>query len=153
MTDTAASVRTATPAAWVTLLLRVRGLMLSGAFAAIVYGMLTNANRTACPTPTGGLSTAQCETYTLGPSGIVVAAMAIALLAGLGAATRRTDAPAALRALDRTGIVIIAIALGSVVISLVWFWLLPVQQVLDHGGSLWFPFPFGSVTSDFDTAG
>lgn len=153
MTGTAAPVRTAAPPAWATLLLRVRGLMLSGAFAALVYGMLTNASRSACPTQTGGISTAQCETYTLSPSWIVVAAMAIALLAGLGAASRRADAPAALRVLDRTGTVIVAVAFGSIVVAQVWFWMLPLQQVLDQGGGLWFPFPFGAVTSDFTGLG
>ncbi|MFF2272170.1 hypothetical protein ACFVTX_07840 [Agromyces sp. NPDC058136] len=153
MTGTAAPVTAAAPPAWATLLLRVRGLMLSGAFAAVVYGMLTNSSRSACPTQTGSVSTAQCVTYTLSPSWVVVAAMAIALLVGLGAASRRADARAAMRALDRTGTVIIAIALTSLVIAQVWFWALPVQQVLDHGGGLWFPFPFGAVMSDFTELG
>ena len=138
--------RTAPPA-WANLLLRVRGLLLGGAFAAVVYGILTNAVRSACPTQTGDVSTEQCQTYTLGPSWMVVAAMAVAFLVGLGSAAKRADSAGALRTLDRTGTVIIAIALGSAVVSQVWFWMLPLQQVLDHGGSLWFPFPFGAVSS------
>ncbi|MFD5865639.1 hypothetical protein ACFWGP_11835 [Agromyces sp. NPDC127015] len=161
MTDAAAPANAPTspparqsePPRWAMLLLRVRGLLLSGAFAAIVYGALTHASRSACPTQTGDVSAAQCQTYTLGPSWIVVAAMAVAFFVGLGAAARRPDPLAALRSLDRTRVVIISIALGSIVISLVWFWMLPVQQVLDQGGSLWFPFPFGAVTSDFTTTG
>ncbi|HEY1105330.1 MAG TPA: hypothetical protein VGE78_04205 [Agromyces sp.] len=142
---------TAPPAAtaappWTTPLLRTRGLLISGTLAAVVYGVLANAYRTACPTQSAGVTTAQCEQFVMTPSPIVFFAMVVALLVGVGRAARRSEPRAVLRTLDRTGSVIIAIALGSAAIAQVWFWLLPLQPWVDHGGSLWFPVPFGSVS-------
>lgn len=59
---------------------------------------------------------------------------------------RAQTVPAALWILDRATIVILATAAVSLVVSLVWFGLLPVRDWSPDGpwGFL-FPFPFGSV--------
>lgn len=136
----------AEPSPWAAPLLRVRGLLISGAIAAWVYSFMATGGRTVCPSDTSGASTTQCVQYTLGPSWLVVLAMVIVLLTGIGRAARQPDRAAVMRTLDRTGTIIIATALCSAVIALIWFWSMPAQQALDHGGMLLMPFPFGAVT-------
>ena len=58
---------------------------------------------------------------------------------------RAQSVPAALRILDRATIMILAIAAVSLVVSLVWFGLLPIRDWSpDSEWGFLFPFPFGA---------
>ena len=143
------------------ILLRVRGLIWSALGAGLVYGFVTNASRSACPgggpSPNGGyLDTngqptdvaPQCISLTLQPSIILCAAIVIIVLAALTRVLKRANTEVeAFRIIDRAGIVIIAVVAVSIVISHVWFWLIPIADG-NGSGTLWFPFPFGSVTME-----
>lgn len=142
------------------ILLRVRGLIWSALGAGLLYGIVTNASRSACPggyAADGGYLDAdgqptdlvpQCISLTLQPSIFVSAAIVIVVLAALTRVLKRAGAEAdAFRIIDRAGIVLIAVATAAILISHVWFWLIPIGD-WNGSGMLWFPFPFGSVTME-----
>ena len=142
------------------ILLRVRGLIWSALGAGLLYGIVTNASRSACPggyAADGGYLDAdgrptdlvpQCISLTLQPSIFVSAAIVVVVLAALTRVLKRAGGEAdAFRIIDRARIVLIALATGSILISHVWFWLIPIAG-WDGSGMLWFPFPFGSVTME-----
>ncbi|AWB96663.1 hypothetical protein DCE93_14245 [Agromyces badenianii] len=142
------------------ILARVRGLIWSALGYALAYGFITNASRSACPGGYGSdggyvdadgqptVLAPQCISLTLQPSVFVAAAIVIVVLAAITRVLKRAGTEAdAFRIIDRAGIVIIAVVTGSILISHVWFWLIPIAD-WNGSGTLWFPFPFGSVTMD-----
>ena len=142
------------------ILLRVRGLIWSALGAGLLYGIVTNASRSACPggrSPSGGYLDAngqptdlapECVSLTLQPSLFVAAAVVVVVLAALTRVLRRANTEAeALRIIDHAGIAIIALVSASIVIAHVWFWLIPIAD-WNGSGTLWVPFPFGSVTME-----
>ncbi|MEV8360330.1 hypothetical protein [Microbacterium sp. NPDC076895] len=89
----------------------------------------------------------QCISLTLAPSPVVIIAVVLTFIVALTLVIRRAQTvPAALRILDRATIVILAITAVSLVVSLVWFGLLPIRDWSPDGPwEFVFPFPFGSV--------
>ncbi|MEC8762671.1 MAG: hypothetical protein VXY40_07965 [Actinomycetota bacterium] len=89
----------------------------------------------------------QCISLTLEPSPVVIIAVVLTFIVALTLVIRRAQTvPAALRILDRATIVILAITAVSLVVSLVWFGLLPIRDWNPHGPwGFVFPFPFGAV--------
>ena len=89
----------------------------------------------------------QCISLTLEPSPVVIIAVVLTFIVALTLVIRRAQTvPAALRILDRATIVILAITAVSLVVSLVWFGLLPIRDWSpDSEWGFLFPFPFGAV--------
>ncbi len=78
------------------------------------------------------------------PSWIVYAAFAVILFVAIGRVARRSSTVEdALRTLDRTAIVIGALALAAGLIGMAWLFLIP-REALTGGGTVIFPFPFSS---------
>lgn len=142
------------------ILLRTRGLLLSALGAALVYAFVTNASKGHCPggsTGGGGFLDADglptdvppsCIALTLQPSVLVYVAIGVLVLSAISRVLSVADSEAAaIRILDRARVVIIAVVAASVLISHVWFWLIPIDDWTGTGAFL-SPFPFGSVSQD-----
>lgn len=124
-------------------LIRVRRLLGSTALVAIAYGFLSNGSRAFCPGvgPAGD----SCVSLQLRPSPFVFVALALVVFVAIGRVLRRAPTEAAaLLILDRAALVAAAIGAVSLLISIVWFGLIPLES-WNGGGTYIFPFPFGSV--------
>ncbi|WP_157373042.1 hypothetical protein [Agromyces sp. Root81] len=141
------------------LLLRVRRLLVLGFAASLFYGFFTHAGKSYCAggfTGDGGFLDAEgkstdvaprCITLTLEPSWFVYAAIVLAVLIAISRVLKRAASESdALRILDRAAVFIGIIAPASIVISLVWFSLIPIDEW--GTGTFLYPFPFGAVTTD-----
>lgn len=143
------------------ILLRVRGLIWAAISAALLYNFVTHATKSACPgggpaadggyldadgVPTDGVP--QCISLTLQPSIVVSAVIVLVVLLAITRVLKRAATEGdAFRILHRARIVIIAVATASILISYVWFLLIPIDG-WNGTGTLWFPFPFGTVLMD-----
>ncbi|MGK9146436.1 hypothetical protein KXS11_02255 [Plantibacter flavus] len=146
---------------WVPVVSAVRSLVIVGLIASFLYGVLTTAGRGFCPggaTGDGGFIDAdgaptdtapQCISLALTPSLVVFVAFGGIVLWALTVVARRalTEA-AALRVIKRSMIAIVVVLVASVVISHVWFALLPVDEWDGVNTFFVYPFPFGSVSLD-----
>lgn len=142
------------------LLRGVRWLVLWSIGCALVYAVFSTASRGGCA---GGLDSAggfvdiagrptdiepMCYSVQLGPNPIVLAAIALIVVWHLRRAERRAvDVASVDRILNRAGLIVLAVALGSIAIGQIWFWMLPVDDWAS-GGAIVFPFPFASVSSE-----
>lgn len=142
-------------------LARVRRLLVVGLIAAFGYSMLVHAGKGYCP---GGVNAGGsfidaagnvtdtapiCVSLTLHPSVLVYVAIAVVAFGALTLVLRRaTDIPSAIRYLDRAAAVIAILTVASVVISQIWFAMIPITD-WDGTGTFFYPFPFGSV--EFET--
>lgn len=91
-----------------------------------------------------------CVTLTLRPSGLVfIAIAAIAFGALTMVVSRATDVSSAIRYLDRAAAAIAILAVASVVISQIWFRMIPITD-WDGTGTFFYPFPFGLVELETD---
>ncbi|GAA4163089.1 hypothetical protein GCM10022286_23000 [Gryllotalpicola daejeonensis] len=87
-------------------------------------------------------------TLTLHPSPFVFLALAAVFFASVSWVIRSApDEAAAIRVLRRASRVVVTIALGSLVIALVWFFTTPITG-WPFENSWIAPFPFGTVTVD-----
>lgn len=136
---------------------RIRRLLIVSLIAAVGYSMFATAGAGYCP---GGVdadgnfidaagsatdTAPMCITLTLRPSALVLIAVAAIALGAITMVLRRaTDVPSAIRFLDRAAAAIAAVTVVSVVISQVWFALIPITD-WDGTGTFFYPFPFGSV--------
>ena len=135
---------------------RIRRLVVVGVLAALGYSMFMTASKGYCP---GGVSTdgfvdaagdptdvaPSCLNLTLQPSPLILAGIAVIIFWALTRVLRvAVDAPAAIRIIDRAAAVISILAVASVVISQVWFALIPITD-WDGTGAFFYPFPFGAV--------
>lgn len=131
------------------ILLRVRRLMVSVMVVGVISSALMHASRGSC----AGAAGASCVSLTLRPSPFVAIALAVIVFVAIGRVLREaTTIPRAVAILDRAAIVAAAVAGGSLLIGMVWFFLIPIETV-DVGGTLWFPFPFGAVDVATSTTG
>ena len=138
-----------------TVLRRVRRLLVWTLGAGWVYWTFTGGSMSRCA---GGLADGgyvdaagntasdvpMCHSLTLSPSGVVIAAFAVAVLWSISTALRRAATEAdAIRYLDRAA-AFVGIAAGvSIVVAHVWFWALPIERI--GVDTVYFPFPFASV--------
>ena len=130
------------------ILVRLRRLLLTTAGAAAAYSLLSTGSVGTCTDTrnAGGSGTTQvtCATLVMHPSWIVYAAFAVILFVAIGRVARRSSTVEdALRTLDRTAIVIGALALAAGLIGMAWLFLIP-REALTGGGTVIFPFPFSS---------
>jgi hypothetical protein len=141
------------------MLRQTRSLIVWGLIWAIVYGIFTTASAGRCPggvTADDGFLDAdgqptdvvpQCIRLTLQPNGWVFVALVVMVLVALTRVLRRAgDEAAAIRTLSRTRIVIAVTVAACIVISLVWFALIPIGEWDGVHTNYWFPFPFASTT-------
>jgi hypothetical protein len=142
------------PAADRPILRRARALVLWALGASLLYATLA-ASTASCPggfTADGGFLDAngdptsvqpQCVQLTLQPGPAVYVAIALTVVIALGRAARAVDVQTALRTLDRASILVVAIAVVSMIVAVLWFQAIPVPP---DGGTVLFPFPFGGGT-------
>lgn len=136
---------------------RIRRLVVAALIAGVGYATFAAASRAYCPggfSADGGFVDAagdptdvapQCISVTLRPSPLVLIAIAVIVVWALHAVLRRAaDEASALRILDRATLIVAIVAVASLVISQVWFALIPITEWFDTG-VLVFPFPFGLV--------
>ncbi|UNK69589.1 hypothetical protein [Microbacterium sp. H1-D42] len=135
---------------------RIRRLLVVGVLAALGYAAFMSASKGFCP---GGVSDGgfidaagnptdvapTCVNLTLRPSPLILAAIAVIVFWALTRVLRRAvDVPSAIRIVDRAAAAIVILVVASVVISQVWFALIPLTD-WDGTGTFFYPFPFGSV--------
>ncbi len=136
---------------------RVRRLLLIGLAAAAGYSIFMTSNKGYCPggvTADGSFTDAAgnvtdtaplCVSLSLHPSPLVFIAIAAIAFAAITMVLRRAaDIPSAIRYLDRAAAVIAILAVASVVISQIWFAMIPITD-WDGTGTFFYPFPFGLV--------
>ncbi|MEV8252479.1 hypothetical protein AB0O95_00790 [Rhodoglobus sp. NPDC076762] len=139
---------------------RIQRLIITAALAAFGYGTFLVASKGICA---GGFngdgdfidadgsvteSVPQCISLTLGPSGVIYIAIAVIAILAIRAVQRRASTVAeALRYLDRAAAAIVILVVASLVISYVWFSLIPITD-WNGSGTFFFPFPFGAVEVD-----
>lgn len=141
----------------------IRLLVVWAIVAVALYSLFAHSSRGGCFggidgrggwIDTNGEPTAnepQCYMLQLGPSPLVLIALAGTVVWALTRVLRRAQSePDALRILSRAGLVLVAIALGSLAIAQIWFFLLPVEQFADGTGTLIYPFPFASVEFELE---
>ncbi|MFP3465548.1 hypothetical protein [Leifsonia sp. SIMBA_070] len=136
------------------ILKRARALVMWALGAAILYSALVGS-KGSCP---GGFTTdggyldgngdpttvqPQCVTLALQPSPVIYLAIALTVIVVLSRAARAADVEAALRTMNRGAIVVVALAVVSMLVASLWFQTSPMPTV---GGTVLFPFPFGSGT-------
>lgn len=141
----------------VEIIARVRRLLLVGLAAAAGYSMFMTSYKGYCPggvasdgsfTDAAGNATDTaplCVSLLLQPSVLVFIAIAAIAFAAITMVLRRAaDIPSAIRYLDRAAAAIVILAVVSVVISQIWFAMIPITD-WDGTGTFFYPFPFGSV--------
>lgn len=136
----------------------IRHLVVAAAAAAGLYSTLMLAGRGGC---FGGISAASsdfidfdgqpteteplCYSLQLGPSPFVLLALGIIVVSALTRVLRTARSEAdARRTLARATLAVVLVTLGSMVIAVAWFMLLPVEDWRGTG-TLIFPFPFANV--------
>lgn len=86
-----------------------------------------------------------CYSLQLGPSPFVLLALGIIVVSALTRVLRTARSEAdARRTLARAALAIVLVTIGSMVVAVTWFMLLPVDD-WQGTGSLIFPFPFANV--------
>ena len=126
-----------------TVVSRIRALIVFTLGAAVVYGLLTSASSATCVADS-------CISLTLRPNPLIFVALVAIVVIALSVALRwATTEEGAVRYLTRAAVVVAAVAIASIVISQVWFALIPVAEWDGVTANYLFPFPFGSVDVDF----
>lgn len=159
-TSSSETLQTTTSLPGAEIIARIRRLLVVGLLAAAGYSMFATAGAGYCPggvDADGGFIDAagnatdtapMCITLTLRPSALVFIAVAAIAFGAITLVLRRAvDVPSALRYLDRAAAAIVIITVASVVISQIWFALIPITE-WDGTGAFFYPFPFGSVEMD-----
>lgn len=134
---------------------RVRRLAIVAATSALAYSIFTTAGKSYCAggidadgsfTDAAGRATEDppsCMNLVLAPSGLIYFAIVMIVIGALTRALRASDHAEAIRLIDRAAATIWVVAAASVIVSQVWFALIPLDDYRE--GVLVYPFPFGSV--------
>lgn len=120
---------------------RIRRLVLVALVGLVVYSALVTASRGMCTDDV----LPSCVQVDMRASPVMVVAVVATLLWALTRVLRRADdEAAALRILDRTAVVMVALLALAVVASQLWLRLVPLEN---WSGTGWFglPFPFSTV--------
>lgn len=143
--------------AGVAVIARIRRVLILAVIAAMIYPTLMVASSGYCPggvDGNGGFIDASgrpvdeapaCVQMTLGPSPLVYIGIALIVLLAIGRVMRASDEPAALRTLDRAAIGVGVLVAAAVIVSVVWFSLVPLDQFSSGSWSVFSPFPFGVI--------
>ena len=133
----------------------IRRVLLWSLITAFLYPVFMTASKGICPggvDANGGFidsagqpvdEAPQCIQLTLAPSPLVY--IAVIVLLALGRVMKAADERTALRTLERTlrGVGLLVVA--AIVVSHVWFALIPIEQFTGDSWSVVSPFPFGSI--------
>lgn len=135
----------------------IRRLLIWALVAGVLYSVFMSGSKGFCPggiDADGGFIDAEgrsveqapmCVSLALRPSVFVYVGIALIVLIAIGRVTKASDERAALRTLERaiqgSGL-LVAIAL---VVSHVWFQLIPLEQFSSGSWSVFSPFPLGVI--------
>ncbi|GGI44138.1 hypothetical protein BCL57_000311 [Agromyces flavus] len=141
------------------MLWHARRLLLWALGAGFVYSVVTGSSRSICP---GGFAgeggyidgfgqptevAPTCTSLTLHPSPLVYVIIAFVVLVELTRVLERAvDEADAIRIIERARAAVICIALGSALISHIWFWSIPMTET-GFGNSI-SPVLFGGITTE-----
>lgn len=138
---------------------RLRRVLIVSLFAALIYPAFMGASSSYCESGvdgSGGFADAagrpvdealSCIQLSLGPSPLVYFGIALIVLVAINRVLRAPGEAAALRILDRAAIGTGALVLVAVVVSQVWFRLIPITEFMSGSFSFLSPFPFGLIES------
>ena len=141
----------------VLIIARIRRLLILAVIAALVYPTLMVASRATCPggiDGSGGFIDASgrpvdeaplCVQLTLGPSPLVYVGIAAIVLIALGRVMKAGDERGALKVLNRAAIGVGALVSVAIVVSHVWFFLIPMEGFTSGSWTVFSPFPFGNI--------
>ena len=141
----------------VAIIAEIRRVLITTLVAVFVYSSLMVASRSYCPggvDGSGGFIGASgqptdqapvCIDLTLRPSPLVYIGIAAIVLITLGRVMKASDERAALRALNRAAIGIAALVAVAIVVSVVWFFLIPMEGFTSDSWTVFSPFPFGNI--------
>lgn len=141
----------------VAIIAEIRRVLITAMVAIFVYSTLMVASRSYCPggvdgsgdfIDSAGQPTDQapvCIDLMLRPSPLVYIGIAAIVLITLGRVMKASDERAALRALNRAAIGIAALVAVAIIVSLVWFFLIPMEGFTSGSWTVISPFPFGSI--------
>lgn len=139
---------------------RIRRVLVVALVATFAYSTFSSASRVYCPggvdgdggfIDSAGNPTDQapmCINMALRPSPLVFLGIALIVLFALGRVLKAADEVTAIRTLDRAATGLVILALGALVISQVWFTLIPVTDFQSSSFRVFGPFPFGSIDVD-----
>lgn len=135
----------------------IRRLLIASLVAAFVYPVFMTSSRGYCA---GGFDgdggfidssgravdqAPRCVQLALGPSPLVYVAIALVVVLALGRVTKASDELTALRTLNRAAIAVLALVPVAIIVSQVWFFLVPLDEFAAGSGSIISPFPFGLI--------
>ncbi|WP_288874293.1 hypothetical protein [uncultured Microbacterium sp.] len=135
----------------------IRRLLIVAVVAALVYPTLMVASRGYCPggiDGSGGFIDASgqpvdeaplCVQLTLGPGPLVYVGLAAIVLLALGRVMKASDQHGALKDLNRAAIEVGALVVVAIVVSHVWFFLIPMEGFASGSWTVFSPFPFGNI--------
>lgn len=141
----------------VAIIAEIRRVLTTALLAVLVYSTLMVASRSYCPggvdgsggfIDSSGQSTGEapmCIDLTLHPSPLVYIGIAAIVLITLGRVMKASEERAALTTLNRAAIGIAALVGVAIVVSLVWFFLIPVEGFTSGSWSVFSPFPLGNI--------
>lgn len=141
----------------VAIVAKIRRVLIVAVIAALVYPTLMAASRSYCPggiDGSGGFIDASgqptdeapvCIELALAPSPLVYVGIAAIVLLTLGRVMKANDEAAALQTLNRAVIGIVVLVGIGVVVSHLWFSLIPMESFSAHSWSVVSPFPFGNI--------
>lgn len=136
---------------------RIRRVLIVAVIAALVYPTLMVASRGYCPGGVDGSSgfidasgrpvdeAPVCIQLTLGPSPLVYVGIAVIVLLALGRVMKASDEAAAFKTLNRASIAVGALVGIAIVVSHVWFFMIPMEGFSSGSWTVFSPFPFGNI--------
>ncbi|MFJ6428341.1 MULTISPECIES: hypothetical protein [Microbacterium] len=141
----------------VAVIAEIRRVLITALVAVFVYSTLMVASRSYCPggvdgsggfIDSAGQPTDQapvCMDLTLRPSPLVYIGIAAIVLITLGRVMKASDERSALKTLNRASIGVAALVVLAIVVSLVWFFLIPMEEFTSGSWTVFSPFPFGAI--------
>jgi hypothetical protein len=81
----------------------------------------------------------------MGPSPLVFLAIALILLFALGRVMKASDESVGLRILDRSASGVVLLVIVAIVVSQVWFRMIPLEDFVAGTAPVFSPFPFGFI--------
>lgn len=135
----------------------IRRLVIVAALAAFAYGASLTGSKGYCA---GGMNSdgtfldadgnvtdvaPSCIALVLRPSGLIYVAIIAIVIGVLTRMLRRaSDEASAMRSLDRAAAAIAILVVVSIIISWIWFRMIPITD-WDGTGTIFAPFPFGTM--------
>jgi hypothetical protein len=136
---------------------RIRRVLTVSLVAVLVYSVSMGASAGFCAggvDADGGFIDAagravdeapRCVQLTMGPSPLVFLAIALILLFALGRVMNASDESVAVRILDRSAAGVVVLVIVAIVVSQVWFRMIPLEGFMAGTASIFSPFPFGFI--------